>query len=91
MSDPINDQNIPTYEEADTINGKSSTHWIKIFIMLFVKLALSLIAGYLSWKCSAKSDMLLRILFTFIAIMFSEVYIVYYTIYRVTMGNKCPI
>lgn len=91
MNDTINDQNIPTYEESDNINGKTSFHWLKVFIMMTVKIILGLIAGYLSWKCSAKSDILLRMLYTGVAVVFNEIYIIYYTIYRVAMGNKCPV
>ena len=80
------------YIEDDVNNStKSSWHWLQVTSVCAIKLILSIIAGYLSWKCSVKDNIFIRILITIFAVLFSEIYILYFSIYRVYMGNKCPI
>ena len=80
------------YDGNDTNNtSKSSWHWFQVTVVCAIKLIISIIAGYLSWKCSAKDNIFIRVLITIFAVLFSEIYILYYSIYRVYMGNKCPI
>ena len=89
MSDPVNDQKIPTYEESNS--DKGTCHWLKVYGFMLIKLVISIIAAYFSWQCTGKDSMFLRILYVFFAIMFSEIYLIYYIIYRVYMGNKCAV
>ena len=56
-----------------------------------LKLILVLIVGKLSWECNKSETLLLRVFYTSIAVMFSELYIIYYAIYRTYAGNKCSI
>lgn len=66
-------------------------HWLKIVFTILLKLILSLIVINLSWKCNKNSNIILRIIYTLIALSFSEIYIFYYAIYRLYLGNSCPI
>ena len=70
---------------------KGSLHWFKIITVCLIKLILGIIAVYLSWTCNAKTNIALRIIIAIVAFLFSEIYIFYYGIYRVFMGNKCAI
>ena len=72
-------------------NKKSTWHWVQVAMACTIKFILTIIAGYLSWQCSESSHLIIRILITLFSLMFSELYIIYYSIYRVYMGNKCPI
>jgi uncharacterized membrane protein YozB (DUF420 family) len=50
-----------------------------------------LLAGYLCWKCNAKEDGFLRVVYTILAVLFNTFYLIYYFIYRYMMGNPCPV
>ncbi len=71
--------------------SKSNIHWLKVFFISFLKLILFYIVGKLSWECNQKNNIFLRLIFTFFSIIFSEIYIIYYAIYRTFMGNTCPV
>ena len=62
---------------------------IKNLSIIIIKLVLSLIAVYLSWGCNKSSHILLRLFLAILVFIFSEFYIIYYSIYRVALGNKC--
>lgn len=70
---------------------KNNWHWFQVYTACIIKLILSIIAGSLVWQCNAKENILVKIVFTVLAVMFSEIYILYYAIYRTYMGNKCPV
>jgi hypothetical protein len=78
-------------DNTDATSKKNTWHWVQVTIACTIRLILTIIAGYLSWNCSASSPLILRILITFASLLFSEIYIIYYAIYRVYMGNKCPV
>ena len=59
--------------------------------LCIIKLILGIIAVYLSWTCNVKTNIILRIIIAIVSLLFSELYIFYYGIYRVFMGNKCAI
>lgn len=72
-------------------NKKEIIHWIKLFFVFSIRLILMLIAGYLSLHCSQNTNIFLRIIFLITSVVFSEFYILYYSIYRIFLGNTCPI
>lgn len=78
----------PTYVEP---TKKKGFHWLKVFFVSMLKLVLVLIVGKLAWECNKSQSFILRVMYTAIAVMFSELYIIYYAIYRTYLGNKCPI
>lgn len=71
-------------------NEKNYGHWTMLSSVCILKIILSSIAGYLVWDCNSNSHIIIKVLLTLIAILFSEIYIIYYAIYRIFMGNKCP-
>lgn len=72
------------------IDEDNSTYQrLKIISIFFIRLILMIIAGYLSLNCNQNINIILRILFMIVSVMFSELYILYYTIYRIILGNKC--
>ena len=77
----------PTYVEPT----KKGFHWLKVFFVSILKLVLVLIVGKLAWECNKSQTFILRVMYTTIACMFSELYIIYYAIYRTYLGNSCPI
>jgi len=72
-------------------SNKDNWHWFQVYSACVIKLILSIIAGSLVWNCNSNENLLLKIVFTALAVMFSEIYILYYAIYRIYMGNKCPV
>lgn len=70
-------------------DAKPISYWIKLSFIIMLKIVLACIVGYLSWNCNKNMNILLRILVFFISIIFSEVYMIYYAIFRSLMGNKC--
>jgi hypothetical protein len=64
-------------------------NWVKVFIISVLKLILFLIAGKLSWQCNYDCGLLVKIVMTSISVLFSEIYIIYYAIYHITLGNIC--
>tara|TARA_B100000963_G_C22627215_1_gene672980 strand:+ start:2937 stop:3251 length:315 start_codon:yes stop_codon:yes gene_type:complete len=79
-----------TTQQQVTKSEKDNWHWFQVYTACIIKLILSIIAGSLVWKCNSKENLVLKVVFTILAVMFSEIYILYYAIYRVYMGNKCP-
>ena len=78
--------------EREVKNERKNTwHWIQVTLACIIKIILSVIAASLVWNCNSKENILFRIILTILAVMFSEIYILYYAVYRVYMGNKCPV
>jgi hypothetical protein len=78
-------------QQSVTQTQKDNWHWFQVYTACIIKLLLSIIAGTLVWQCNSKEHLLVKIIFTILAVMFSEIYILYYAIYRTYMGNKCPV
>lgn len=76
------------YQKSSKKNG---FHWLKVFFVSILKLILVLIVGKLAWECNKSQTLLLRVFYTSFAVMFSELYIIYYAVYRTYLGNTCPI
>tara|TARA_B110000971_G_scaffold74459_1_gene76399 strand:- start:2328 stop:2591 length:264 start_codon:yes stop_codon:yes gene_type:complete len=64
-------------------------HWIKLYSTGIIRIILSVIAIYLSWDCNKNSGIFMKIILAIVAFLFSEIYILYYAVYRVFMGNSC--
>jgi hypothetical protein len=58
-------------------------------IYIVVHLIIGVIAVYLSWNCNHNETTLMRVLYAFVAYIFSVLYIVYYLIYHVAMKKQC--
>tara|TARA_B100001093_G_scaffold517448_1_gene599017 strand:- start:1803 stop:2099 length:297 start_codon:yes stop_codon:yes gene_type:complete len=70
---------------------KNPSHWLQVSIICVIKILISIIAMILAWDCSSRENIVLRIIITLISGLFAEFYILYYSIYRVYLGNKCYI
>tara|TARA_Y200000002_G_C22520527_1_gene595324 strand:+ start:26 stop:268 length:243 start_codon:yes stop_codon:yes gene_type:complete len=75
----------------EILNDKKKLNKLKLTVIIIIKLIVSLIASYLVWDCNKNKNLFIKIIFLLIAFIFSEVYILYYAIYRIFMGNKCPV
>lgn len=51
-------------------------------IRQIVNLLLGVAAFYLSWSCNTKEDMVVRVLYAFVAFLFAPIYLIYYLIAR---------
>lgn len=94
----LNNNSIKLYPDNININnnnnnseGKSSWHWFQVSTVCAIRILLFIIAASLAWNCNKNETMILRIIISWLAGTFSEFYIVYYAVYRVYLGNKCPI
>ncbi len=74
------------YENRDI---STSTLIMAMMIRFILALPMMLIAGILAWRCNSAEPAILRILYTFLAKMFSSVYIFYYLVYRIVLKNPC--
>ena len=70
-------------------DSKPLSYWIKLSIIIMLKLVLTFIVAYLSWNCNQNMNIFLRIIVLIISIIFSEIYMIYYAVFRSLMGNKC--
>jgi len=59
-------------------------------LTMVISLIVMATAGYLCWNCNAKEDKAARIIYTVFATIFGYIYLIYYFIYRILMGRKCP-
>ena len=72
-------------------NAKTSWHWFQVSLICIFKLTIFTIAVFLSWKCNHSENLFVRVLISTLSGMFSELYIIFYAVYRIYLGNKCPI
>ena len=64
---------------------------MKLVLVIIVRLIAGVIALYLLKNCCHGENLMIKMLYGVVAFMFPEVYIIYYAIYRILMGNKCPV
>ena len=66
---------------------------LKFIMFLFMRLLLSstfgIIAGILAWRCNSTEPRLLRIVYTILAVLFSNIYIFFYLVYRIILKHPC--
>jgi uncharacterized membrane-anchored protein len=70
----------------DENNKKNFTIDIVRHILSFIILVIALIV---SWDCNTEVTGVLKYLYLLIAGMFNSLYLVFYFIYRIILGNKC--
>lgn len=61
----------------------------QLIIAIVLSLITMVVAGVLAWRCNAKEHVVYRCINTFLSIIFSDIYVLYYLIYRVILKNKC--
>jgi len=74
--------------EEVKVNMEKENEMIKMF-MFVVRVIMGMICGYLAWECNQMDGIIFRLLVTGVAVMFPEVYGIYYAVYHVFMGVKC--
>jgi hypothetical protein len=60
-----------------------------LIMSIILSLVTMIIAGVLAWQCNAKEYVIYRCINTFLSVVFSDIYVLYYLIYRVVLKNKC--
>lgn len=71
----------------DTYKNYLSSPYIVIGIIMSVITAV--VAYMLAWRCNSKEPIIYRIINSILAALFSDIYVIYYLIYRVLLKNKC--
>ena len=71
------------------IPNKNDKNKKYLYGLVVLKLMFILIAMYLAWDCNLNTHILLRLLYTITAGLFSGIYIIFYSIYRVLLNNSC--
>jgi hypothetical protein len=61
----------------------------QLIIAVILSLITMVVAGVLAWRCNAKEHVIYRCINTFLSVVFSDIYVLYYLIYRVVLKNKC--
>lgn len=59
------------------------------YVGYLIQVILSIIAAYLSWKCSYNRSMPIRLLLSGLAFFLSVYYLIFYLIFKVIMGQTC--
>jgi hypothetical protein len=72
---------------ADTCRNYLSSPYLIFGFLL--SLTTGIVAYVLAWKCNAKEHIIYRVINSLLAMAFSDIYVVYYLIYRVLLKNKC--
>lgn len=67
----------------------SSTVTTDSILSIATTIAFMALAGYLCWKCNVNTDIVLRVIYTILSVIFNTFYLIYYFIYRVIMGKAC--
>jgi len=68
---------------------KSYWHWAQVYAVCILQIILMVIVAKLAWSCNKHGSVIMRILITMLSTILSELYIIYFAIYRIFMGNKC--
>lgn len=70
-------------------NRKCNYNKMRFMLMILSKLISMSIALYLAWDCNKDAKTFFKILVLIFALLFSDVYILFYLIYRILLKNKC--
>ena len=99
IDDDNNDNEVVKCDDSDSKDDDSSLtskisylfkkYPYRMSILVIFHIIISICALILSWDCSKYSNTFLRILFTILATILSEIYIIYYAFYHIVMGFKC--
>ena len=60
-----------------------------LIIAIILALITSIVAGILAWRCNAKEKLVFKCINTILAVLFSDIYVLYYLIYRVILKHRC--
>lgn len=72
-------------------NEQSGGGKAKFVVAYAAHLIMVIAAGYLAWNCNLGQTPLMRIIYTLLAVIFSGLYLVYYVVYHILMGNPCGV
>ena len=67
--------------------GSSST--FSTIVLYAIGIAVACLAVYLCWQCNAKESTLVKVIYSVLSFLFSYIYLIYYLIFRIAMGNAC--
>jgi hypothetical protein len=81
----MTDQSKETFDAS----GNQITITSSSYLAYVINLAIIIGAGYLAWTCNGSESIFMRLLYTALAGLFSGLYLIYYLIYRIAMGNSC--
>ena len=76
-------------EPKEHYENKGTIHWTQFYTVCILHLILTIIAAKLAWSCNINLNIILRLFNTFISALFSELYILYFAVYRIFLGNSC--
>ncbi len=74
------------HEGFDDTPAPASSTTVLTYIL---SIAMWIGAGYLAWNCNSSQSLIMRLIYTSLAMFFNMFYLIYYLIYRVLMGNSC--
>ena len=75
--------------EKHNNEGECNFHKMKFFILILSKIITMILAVYLAWDCNKNKSTIFKILILLCAILFSDIYILFFLIYRILLNNKC--
>lgn len=73
-------------DETEGFEDKPSS--AKKFFLFVLEVFIMSVAGYLAWNCYKNNGLVLRIIYTILALIFSGIYILFYIIYHGPILNQ---
>ena len=84
LSKPESKDSLIDVKNKNVSNGK-----MKLSLLVLLRIFIMVVAAILCWTCNTDANMYMRILYTVLAVIFAEFYVLYYSFYHVFMGVKC--
>ena len=75
-----------------SIKNKGEEHFVNsenVTLSAFLMVVIAVATAYLAYECNSKNSQTNRTFFTIVAFLFSNIYLIYYLIRYVLMGQKC--
>jgi hypothetical protein len=76
----------PNYNANDPSKGKNSLIQV---LMYLIDVAIFIIALVVAWDCNSKVEGFTKFIFIIYAGLFPSVYLSFYLVYRIILGNAC--
>ncbi len=92
-SEKLNEYQIREQESVNSLidikQKNQGSSKFKFSLLIVLRIFVMIVAAVLCWTCNTNTNEYMRILYTVLAVVFAEFYVLYYTFYHVFMGIKC--
>ena len=75
--------------KSQNVKESKSTFSFMNILLYFLYLIIFIIALMVAWDCNKETKGVCKYIMVWIAGMFDSIYLLFYLIYRIILGNKC--